>query len=552
MSEGTADLTLSPAPAGPAEGAPKMRRNVSVLAGAQLITWTMTLAWTLVVPRTLGPENMGTLMAAWSITGILGVLLGLGTRNYLVRESVVRPDSASGLIGTALVLRVALSPLILGAAFVYGQIVGWDSDAKTVLYLAAAATIFVQIAEPLQAGFQAIERMEYLAYSDIISKSGQGLAGIVVVLLGFRTIGITACWAAMTGLVVLLNFYWLHGRLRIDVRTSVRRMAAVARASVPYWAFGLFFMVYLWIDFVMLSLLTNNEVVGWYAVPTRLFQTLMFLPVAVATAWLPHFVRGFEQGDEQLRDAARQPVELVLLLSLPIAALTAVSAGPVIHFLYGSDYAHSAPVLAILGLCIPLMYMNIMLGQVLIAMERQTVWTWVMAATTVVNPLLNLALIPLTQDRYGNGAIGAAISLLLTEVVVVSAGFWLIGRRVFDGGSARRAALGLVAAAAAGGAAYAVGGVIGWFPSLDRRPPRVRGRFCGAPGLHARRGRPHAPGGTEGDGADPGTRATTARPRPRARPPSPGRTSAGCAGRAPGLGDAAALSCGVRCRRGRP
>ncbi len=225
-------------------------------------------------------------------------------------------------------------------------------------------------------------------------------------------------------------------------------------------------MVYLWIDFVMLSLLTNNEVVGWYAVPTRLFQTLMFLPVAVATAWLPHFVRGFEQGDEKLRDAARQPVELVLLLSLPIAALTAVSAGPVIHFLYGSDYAHSAPVLAILGLCIPLMYMNIMLGQVLIAMERQTVWTWVMAATTVVNPLLNLALIPLTQHRYGNGAIGAAISLLLTEIVVVAAGFWLIGRRVFDGGSARRAALGLVAAAAAGGAAYAVAGVIGWFPSL--------------------------------------------------------------------------------------
>ena len=134
-------------------------------------------------------------------------------------------------------------------------------------------------------------------------------------------------------------------------------------------------MVYLWIDFVMLSLMTTNEVVGWYAVPTRLFQTLMFLPVAVATAWLPHFVRGFEQGDEKLRDAARQPVELVLLLSLPIAALTAASAGPVIHFLYGAEYANSVPVLAILGLCIPAMYMNIMLGQVLIAMQRQTIWT---------------------------------------------------------------------------------------------------------------------------------------------------------------------------------
>src|SRR5215216_5538020 len=351
---------ITPSPVIP-DGGPKMHRNVTVLAGAQLITWTMTFAWTLVVPRALGPSGLGTIMAAWSITGILGVVLGLGTRNYLVRESVVRPGSASGLIGTALVLRVVLSPLLIVGAIVYGQLVGWGHEAEIVLYLAAAATIFVQIAEPLQAGFQSTERMEYLAYSDVISKSGQGLVGIVIVLLGFGTIGVTGCWAVMTAIVVLLDLYWLRGLVRLDLRTNLGRMLAIARASIPYWAFGLFFMLYLWIDFVMLSLLTSNEVVGWYAVPTRLFQTLMFLPVAVATAWLPHFVRGFEESDDTLKAAARQPIELVLLLSLPIAALTAALADPVIHLLYGSAYANSVPVMAILGLCIPPMYMNIML-----------------------------------------------------------------------------------------------------------------------------------------------------------------------------------------------
>ena len=465
MSEGTADLTLSPSPEVAPEDAPKMRRNVSVLAGAQLITWTMTLLWTLVVPRTLGPTNMGTLMAAWAVTGILGVLLGLGTRNYLVREAVVRPDSASGLIGTALVLRwpcrrsssgprspTARSPL--GQRREDRALPGCRSDDLRPDRGASPGRL---------PGDRADGVPGVLGHHQQVRAGPRGHRRRAVGLPDDRHHSLLG---RDDRAVVLLNLYWLHGRLRIDARTSVRRMAAVARASIPYWAFGLFFMVYLWIDFVMLSLLTTREVVGWYAAPTRLFQTLMFLPVAVATAWLPHFVRGFEEGDEQLRDAARQPVELVLLLSLPIAALTAVSAGPVIHLLYGPDYAHSVPVLAILGLCIPAMYMNIMLGQVLIAMKRQIVWTWVMATTTVVNPLLNLALIPMTQHRYGNGAIGAAISLLLTEIVVVTAGFWLIGRRVFDGGSARRAALGSVAAAAAGGAAYALGGVIGWIPAL--------------------------------------------------------------------------------------
>ena len=441
-------------------------RNVTVMATGQLITWTMTLLWTLVVPRTLGPEGLGTIMAAWSITGILGIVLGLGTRNYLVRESVVDPEAAPRLVGTALVLRLVLSPIILAAAFAYGQIVGWDHEATTVLYLAAAATIFVQIAEPLQAAFQSLEQMQYLAYSELISKSGQGLVGIVVVLLGAGTIGVTACWAVMTGLVVILDLYWLRGRLRLDLHTSFRRMAQLARASLPYWAFGLFFMVYLWIDFVMLSLMTSSEVVGWYSVPTRLFQTMMFLPVVIATAWLPRFVRSFEEGRGRLGEVARSPVELVLLLSLPIASLTIVAADPLIGLLYGSAYANSVPVMVILGLCIPAMYLNIMLSQVLIAMNRQAVWTWVMAVTTVVNPLFNLGLIPWTQHHYGNGAIGAGISLFLTELVCVGAGYVLIGRLVFNFGSLKRTTLGLGIAAAMWAVGYELEQVTGWVPAL--------------------------------------------------------------------------------------
>ena len=90
------------------------------------------------------------------------------------------------------------------------------------------------------------------------------------------------------------------------------------------------------------------------------------------------------------------------MLSLPIAALTAALAHPAIQLLYGSAYDRAAPVMIVLGLCIPPMYVNIMLSQVLIAAERQVVWTWVMAGATVVNPIFNLVLIRLTDARYGN------------------------------------------------------------------------------------------------------------------------------------------------------
>jgi O-antigen/teichoic acid export membrane protein len=450
---GAADIAAETAAAVPQPEEQVVGRNVRVLATAQLITWTMTLLWTFVVPRSLGPGGMGTIMSAWSVTGILGVVLGLGTRNYLVRASVVEPAEQGRLVGTALVLRVLSAPIVLGAAIAYGQIVDWSDHAKLALYLAAAAQICVQVAEPMQAAFQAVERMEYLAYSDVINKSAQGLLGIAVVLAGAGVIGVMTCWFVMTAVVVVLDLYWLRGLVHIDLRTNLRRMARLARESLPYWAFGVFFMVYLWVDFVMLSLMTNTDEVGWYSVPTRLFQTLMFFPVVVATAFLPAFVRGFEEGGDRLRRSAQAPVELVLLLSLPICAGTAILAKPLIHVLYGSAYDKSVAVMIVLGICIPPMYLNIMMAQVLIAMNRQANWTWVMAATTVVNPLFNLLLIPWTHDRFDNGAIGASLSLLFTELICIAAGFVMIGRHVFDAGTLRRAVLGTGAA----GAMWAVG-----------------------------------------------------------------------------------------------
>ncbi|MGZ4664042.1 MAG: flippase [Frankiaceae bacterium] len=439
----------------PASGSPRTGRNIAALSSGQLLTWTMTLLWTFVVPRKIGPNSMGLIVSGWAVAGVLGTVLGLGTRNYLVREIVVDKSRAPRLIGTALVLRICLTPLFIAAVIAYTHQADYGTEGTLVVWLAAGATLLTLFADPLQAGFQALERMEYLAYSEVINKSAQGLLGVALALVGFRSVGLTACWLVAAGVVILANALWVRPLSRVELRTSPRRVGAMARHSLSYWAFGLFFMLYLWIDSIMLSLMTRPEVVGWYGVPTRLFQTMMFVPVIVSTAWLPRLVAAFTDGPEQLRRAARRPVELVLLLSLPIAAGTAVVAGPLIRLLYGPAYEQAVPVLVLLGLCIPFMYLNTMLGTVVIAAKRQIDWTWVMLGATLLNPLLNAALITVTEHHYHNGAIGAALSLLGTEVVMVAVGFAIVGRYVLDREMLRRFASTATASAVLALAGYA-------------------------------------------------------------------------------------------------
>lgn len=443
----------------------RLTRNLVALLGGQVVTWTMTLTWTLIVPRVLGPIGFGIVTAALSASGLFAVFLGLGTRPYLVREMVLHRDEAGRLAGTGLVLRLALTPLVAVAAFTFAKLAHYRHDEAIALYLAAAMNLMILLGDPLLAVFQAVERMKYMAYSDIINKTAQGLVGIALALIGLGAIGITANMAVVGAIVFGLNLLWARRFVHIDLRTNLTLIRSMIRESFSYWAAGLFFTVYLWIDTIMLSLMTGNRVVGWYGASTTLFQTLMFIPNLMSTSWLPRLVAAFKDSRGELMRVARTPLEVVLIISAPMAAGTAMLAGTVVDGLYGSAYREAAPVLVILGLCLPPTYMSIMSSQVLIAEGRQRVCQRLMFAATIVNPLLNLALIPLARHHWHNGAIGAAAALLITEALVAGGALIAI-RGVFDRATLWRCAKALIASAAMWATARLVHGLgVGELPA---------------------------------------------------------------------------------------
>jgi hypothetical protein len=74
------------------------------------------------------------------------------------------------------------------------------------------------------------------------------------------------------------------------------------------------------------------------------------------------------------------------------------------------------------------------LATILVAQGRQNVWTVVGLVAAVFNPLANLWVIPVTQQMYGDGAIGAAIVTVLTEFVMFAGALYLRPRGVFTRG----------------------------------------------------------------------------------------------------------------------
>ena len=463
-------------PAGrPAPGG-RLAQNIGWLGLGQAFTWTMTLAWTLFVPRLIGPRGMGLIVMAASISGMVVGLAGLGSRPMLVKEIAADASRAPQLLTTALIVRGVLALPCTGLTALYVHLAGFHGAEAVAIYLGAAMAVLTLLSEVMQAGLQALERMGYLAASDVAGRGLQAGTAIPAALAGVGAIWLVGAQVGVTALVTGLNLAWGR-RFGADWRLDGARFRSFLAGSLAYWAYALFFTFYLWIDATMLALMTPQQVVGWYGVPTRIFQTLMFLPVIFSTAWLPRLAAAHQRGPDQLKIAARMPIELVTVLSLPVAAGLALVARPLTLRLYGPAYEASIPVLEILALTLAPMYLNIIVNQVLVAGNRQGVWTKAMVLASIVNPAMNLLLIRYFQEHDGNGAIGAALSMLGTEVLIAALGVWVIRAHVdlrmlwrIGRGAAATAAmavvawfatpLGLTAEVTAGGVTFATCAVL--------------------------------------------------------------------------------------------
>jgi O-antigen/teichoic acid export membrane protein len=425
MAVGAAATSAAPPPAssGASSG---VGRNLAVLAGSQVVTWSLSLLWTVYVPRALGPHGMGELTIAYAVTGVVSVAAGLGIGTLMVREIARDHAKAPALIGSAVLVRCALILPSIGAVGLYIVISRAGAEQSLVLWLATGGMLVGLFTQPFMSTFQGLERMEYLAYTDVLTKAVASLAGIALVMIGFRVVGISATSLVIATIGLLLAVWWSRGKVAVGWRYDPAQIRFLIVGSLPFWTTGLVLTVYMWIDSVLLSLLSSDVAVGWYAVPTSVFATLMFVPGILSVAMLPRLSAAFGEGVDAMRKAAGPLLELAMMVSVPIAAGTALLAQPFIADVYGPQFGPSTWVLVVLAVMLPPTYFNVLANQVFIASNRQVVWTKVMVVAAVINPLLNLLLIRYFQHEYNNGAIGAALSLLATEIGMALAALCLL------------------------------------------------------------------------------------------------------------------------------
>ncbi|MFZ5918263.1 MAG: oligosaccharide flippase family protein [Chloroflexota bacterium] len=429
-------------------------KNASVMLVTQGITWSLTLLLTVFMPRYLGDAAIGQFHTATSLWAIAAILMGFGMDRLMTKEIARDTTKAASMLSASIVLRLALSALAFGGMALFVWLFDYPQDTRQVVFVIGLATVVWQLIAAVEAAVQGLEQMQISAAGSIAGKVVNVGVSIALLLMGYGVLVIAAVTAAAALVNLAVQLFLLRRRLPLRLRPQRGAALPMLKGGLPYLASGLFLQIYMQFDIVILSLLTDERVVGWYGAADVLFGTLLFVPTVFINAVFPALSRMYAQASDSLSRVARKSFDLLLVLSLPIGLGMVAVSNQAVVLLYGQQFANSGPVLALFGIVLIFTYLNMLLGRYLISMDRQNQWTAVMAVAAVATLPLDLLLIPYCDRVFGNGGLGGGVSFIITELGMTIAGLRLLPRGTLDGSNTRTALKALIAGLAMAAVAW--------------------------------------------------------------------------------------------------
>ena len=365
------------------------------------------------IARTLGDEDYGKFVFAFAFVAIFTPIGNLGLRAVTVRDIAADREHGLTILGKMFTLRFTLGCLAYLALVVTVNVMGYPALTKIVVYIAGLNLLTHTMATTLFDVFQAYERMKYIAISNFISGTSLTIASVLVLLVGFRLVGLTVVYAG-GGLLMLLSIAYFFFRffpgIRLEFDAAFWRESL--RKGAPFFIVGLITVLNLRVGVILLSKLGGDAAVGQYGAAFHLVERLNVISESLCTAIFPALAALYTESKfDELNRMLKRYSSYLLMLGLPIAVGATMLAPQIIGLIFGDKYENAQHVLAILAWNLPFYFVASVLGYCLGAIHRQPLVARIAAVAAVTNIGLNFVLIPRYQE------IGAALAYLSLGVV---------------------------------------------------------------------------------------------------------------------------------------
>lgn len=392
--------------------AQRVAKNTLSLILASVISMVLGLLYGIYVARYLGPERYGTISFAIAFIGLFSILTDMGLQQLALREVARDKGLVGSYLANIVVIKLFLSVITCGLIALVINLLKYPEPTVEIVYVMALSTVITAFSSMFSSMFQAFQRMEYSSLASVINSASMLAGGLFAVYHGFSVMGFAQVYVLSSALgLIYVSVVALRLGIVPDLRSGLDFgfMKSLIRRALPFGIGGFFLVYYVWIARVMLSVMVDNEVVGYYSAAYTLMNSLSFIPSAFVASLFPIMAIFFKGSDRSLDRVYRIGVKYMYMLALPIAVGVTLLSRDIINQIYGPGFQPSSQALAILIWAEFFVFIDILLGQMLFSINRERITMINAGIGAAINIGLNLVLIPRM------GMVGAALATLSTE-----------------------------------------------------------------------------------------------------------------------------------------
>jgi O-antigen/teichoic acid export membrane protein/acetyltransferase-like isoleucine patch superfamily enzyme len=427
--------------------------NTAISLIGQGVTWTSTLLLTMAYGRYLGDARFGELYFAITFVMLVGFPLEFGFNQQLTRDLAQAPERAARYLANTLALKLALWVVLYGGLCALAWALGYSAEERVLVAVCGVTLLSTGLGGAFAAVHYAHQRVIFPVVATIIEKGLAAAAGYLWLRFGAGPREMTLVLLVGSVAGTLWQGSWALRAAGRGFALDGALMRQLIRTSLPFLTYGVLGVIYYRLDTVLLSLLTNTTVVGWYGAGYRLFDTLVFLPnIIILAIMYPVFSKLSTTSRATLKLAVEKSLNFLLFCGIPIAAGMIAAAPNIIGFLYHRvEFTHTVPALQALAPGLVFLYANTAFNSVLMSTHREKKIALMAAVALVFNLTLNLLLIPRIQH------VGAAAATSLTELLLLALSLVFVPRDLLPARSLIVAGKAIVASGLMAGAVLLLG-----------------------------------------------------------------------------------------------
>ena len=425
--------------------------NMVAVAGGKAAAAVAGLLTIMVLTRHLGPHDFGYYRTVLTYSAFAAVLADFGIYFVGLRE-MSRPNAdVSRVIGTAFLLRLVSTAIVLLVTSLLALLLPYDAEVKRGIFLGSLIYVGFQANEFLTGVFQRVMKQGGNALAEA---AGAFTTLLAVWLLAQLDAGfMTMLCGTLLGAAVALTISWVLARRLIPFRLSfdLPLWRHYMTSAMPIAGSQILTMAMLRGDTLLLSLMKPAAHVGLYGVPSKMFELATTLPYMFSGLVMPSLTAAGAPGSPtagQFSKILGSSLDAMLMYGVGVILALSICAPQILTLISGTEFVDGAPALVILSFAATLTALSFVVRFALIALDRARLVLIADAAACAIALAAYFILIP--QFSF----IGAAVGTTLAEGAILVGMLWGVRRAGQPLPSFRNAPKTILAGALAAAAIY--------------------------------------------------------------------------------------------------